>query len=220
MDKPSLASDDDHSPKIVWSNAVMFALLHAAVIYGLFMPKSFTMIAWYLMILWVQGWGITIGAHRLFTHRSFKANARLRAFLIFAQTLAMENSVYEWVRDHRAHHKYVDTNADPHNSKRGFFFSHIGWLMSKKHPDVKKFGRRIDMSDLEADKLVMFQHKYYKTLVLPIGVFFPTLFCVIVLGESFKVAFFTYAFTFTMGLHSVWLINSGAHMWGSKPFDK
>lgn len=44
--------------------------------------------------------------------------------------------MYVWVRDHRQHHKYSDTDADPHNASRGFFFSHIGWLMSKKHPLV------------------------------------------------------------------------------------
>lgn len=48
----------------------------------------------------------------------------------------MKNCMYVWVRDHRQHHKYSDTDADPHNASRGFFFSHVGWLMSKKHPLV------------------------------------------------------------------------------------
>lgn len=60
----------------------------------------------------------------------------------------------------RAHHKFTDTDGDPHNFKRGFFFAHMGWLMVKKHPDVKKMGSTIDMSDLERDALVMFQKKY------------------------------------------------------------
>lgn len=63
------------------------------------------------------------------------------------------------VRDHRVHHKFTDTDADPHNSKRGFFFSHIGWLLVKKHPDVKIKGGTIDMSDLRSDPIVMFQKK-------------------------------------------------------------
>jgi stearoyl-CoA desaturase (delta-9 desaturase) len=53
---------------------------------------------------------------------------------------------------------------------RGFFFSHIGWLMCKKHPDVKKYGRKVDMSDLERDPIVMFQHKYY-LILMPICCF-------------------------------------------------
>ncbi len=63
------------------------------------------------------------------------------------------------IYSNRVHHKYSDTSADPHNSKRGFFFSHIGWLMMKKHPDVKAKGQQVDMSDLEEDFVVMFQRK-------------------------------------------------------------
>lgn len=59
----------------------------------------------------------------------------------------------------RVHHKFTDTDADPHNSKRGLFFSHVGWLLVKKHPDVKRKGSTIDMSDLDQDPIVMFQKK-------------------------------------------------------------
>jgi stearoyl-CoA desaturase (delta-9 desaturase) len=72
---------------------------------------------------------------------------------------ASQNCLYVWARDHRQHHKYADTNADPHNSIRGFFFSHCGWLMVRKHPDVIRNGKTIDLSDLEADPVVMFQKK-------------------------------------------------------------
>lgn len=73
--------------------------------------------------------------------------------------LNFQNSMFIWVRDHRLHHRYSDTDGDPHNSKRGFFFCHIGWLMSKKHPYVMELGKMIDMSDLKADWMVMFQKK-------------------------------------------------------------
>lgn len=64
------------------------------------------------------------------------------------------------MRDHRVHHKATETTADPHNSNRGFWFSHIGWLMMKKHPDVYKQGRAIDMTDIETDKIASFIDKY------------------------------------------------------------
>lgn len=104
--------------------------------------------------------GITGGAHRLWAHKAYKAKVPLRIILMILQTLAFQNSIYEWVRDHRVHHKYTDTNADPHNSKRGFFFSHMGWLLCKKHNDVKTKGAAIDMSDLELDPIVMFQKRF------------------------------------------------------------
>jgi len=67
--------------------------------------------------------------------------------------------VYEWARDHRLHHKYSETNADPHNANRGFFFSHVGWLLCRKHPEIMEKGRGIDMSDLLTDPIVVFQKK-------------------------------------------------------------
>ena len=57
------------------------------------------------------------------------------------------------------HHKFSETDGDPHNAKRGFFFCHMGWLMVKKHPAVLNKGMRIDMSDLERDPVVMWQRK-------------------------------------------------------------
>lgn len=57
------------------------------------------------------------------------------------------------------HHKFTDTDADPHNVSRGMFFAHMGWLMIKKHPEVKAKGASIDMKDLEQDAFVMFQKK-------------------------------------------------------------
>lgn len=83
----------------------------------------------------------------------------MRILLAAFQTLAFQNHIHEWVRDHRVHHKFTDTDADPHNSSRGFFFSHMGWLMVRKHPDVSSKGRAVDMADVEADPVVMWQKK-------------------------------------------------------------
>ena len=66
----------------------------------------------------------------------------------------------KWVKFHRLHHRFMDTDADPHNSKRGFFFSHIGWLMMSKTPEVKENLKKIDMSDMEADPVIRFCDKY------------------------------------------------------------
>jgi Fatty-acid desaturase len=70
-----------------------------------------------------------------------------------------QNDVCEWARDHRVHHKFSETDADPHNATRGFFFSHVGWLLVRKHPDVRERGRAVDMSDLETDPFLRFQKK-------------------------------------------------------------
>lgn len=103
--------------------------------------------------------GVTAGTHRLWSHRSYKAKLPLRIFLMLCQTTMFQNDIYEWVRDHRVHHKFTDTDADPHNSKRGFFFSHVGWLMIRKHKDVLEKGKTINMSDVWADPVVRFQRR-------------------------------------------------------------
>lgn len=77
----------------------------------------------------------------------------------FMIVFRLQNSLWEWCRDHRVHHKFTETDADPHNVKRGFFFAHVGWLLVKKHDDVKTKGKLVDMSDLEQDPVVMFQKK-------------------------------------------------------------
>lgn len=72
---------------------------------------------------------------------------------------SFQNSIYDWVRDHRVHHKFSETDADPHNSKRGFFFSHVGWLMQKKHPEVISKGKLVDLSDITNDPYLAFHTK-------------------------------------------------------------
>ena len=68
------------------------------------------------MIIYL-GLGITAGAHRFWSHKTFKAKLPLRLFLVFANSMAGENSIYIWSRDHRTHHKFSETDADPHNAK-------------------------------------------------------------------------------------------------------
>lgn len=160
-----VSETDDYKVEIKWRNVAIFIYLHAAAAYGFTLPKltSTIIVGWIVGIL--SGLGTTVGSHRLFTHRTFKANTKLRVLMMLLQTMAGQEPVLKWARDHRVHHKFTDTNADPYNSRRGFFFSHIGWLMCKKHPDVYKQGRKVDMSDLENDPILLFQQKWVEVLI-------------------------------------------------------
>lgn len=71
---------------------------------------------------------------------------------------AVEGSIRWWCRDHRAHHKFVDTEQDPYSSKGGFFYSHIGWMLVRQ--DKTKIGKT-SITDLEADPMVGIQHRNY-----------------------------------------------------------
>ena len=158
-------ADIDRKPRperqLVWFNVYFMLVLHLFASYGLFLlpgAKLWTWI-WIVFCHYFGGMGVTAGAHRLWAHRSYKATWPLRLILMFMNCMAAQNDIFEWARDHRVHHKYSETDADPHNAKRGFFFSHIGWLLVRKHPDVIKKGKQLDVSDLYEDKIVMFQKR-------------------------------------------------------------
>ncbi|CAG7732389.1 unnamed protein product [Allacma fusca] len=217
--------EDEEPLKLVWRNVFLFIYLHTAAFYGAYLWLSgqvmWQTFLWGFLFYCMSGFGITGGAHRYWAHRAFKANTPLRLILAFMQTVAFQNSIHEWCRDHRVHHKFTESNADPHDARRGFIFAHIGWLMCRKHKDVKEKGKCIDMSDLEADPIVMFQKNYYVPLVLTISFFIPTLVPWLFWGENFITAwFFAAQFRYCITLHMTWLVNSAAHMWGLRPYDK
>ncbi|XP_050508836.1 acyl-CoA Delta-9 desaturase-like isoform X2 [Diabrotica virgifera virgifera] len=151
---------------LVWTNIIIYVVAHCLALWGywrMFTGRMTWKIYAYMHIFgYLAAFGITCGVHRLWSHKAYKAKLPLRIFLMLMQTSTLQNNIYIWARDHRLHHKYTDTDADPHNSNRGFFFSHVGWLLMKKHPEVKHKGKTIDMSDVAADPVVKFQKKTIK----------------------------------------------------------
>ncbi|KAL0964576.1 hypothetical protein UPYG_G00325860 [Umbra pygmaea] len=209
--------------RVVWKNLILMVLLHIGALYGLTLVPymSAPTLAWTVLCYVVSALGITAGAHRLWSHRTYKASTPLRVFLALANSMAFQNSVFEWARDHRVHHKYSETDADPHNATRGFFFSHIGWLLVRKHPEVIEKGKKLELTDLKADEIVMFQKKYYKMSVLLLCFLMPTLVPWYFWGETLWVGYFIPCLLrYTLVLNATWLVNSAAHMWGNRPYDK
>ncbi|XP_035519883.1 stearoyl-CoA desaturase b isoform X3 [Morone saxatilis] len=208
---------------LVWRNIILMSLLHIGALYGLVLipnasalTLAFTAVCYFFSAL-----GVTAGAHRLWSHRSYKASLPLRVFLALGNSMAFQNDIYEWARDHRVHHKYSETDADPHNATRGFFFAHVGWLLVRKHPDVIEKGKKLELSDLKADKVVMFQRRHYKLSVVILCFLVPTLVPWYFWGESLLVAYFIPGLLrYAVMLNATWLVNSAAHIWGNRPYDK
>ncbi|KAF9413285.1 hypothetical protein HW555_008451 [Spodoptera exigua] len=215
----------DYEWQVVWRNVFAFVYLHAAALYGFYLMFTGKVRIWTilfgLLFAIMAGMGVTAGAHRLWAHRSYKARWPLRLFLALMQTMAFQNHIYEWVRDHRVHHKFTETDADPHNARRGFFFSHIGWLMVRKHKDVFEKGATVDMSDLEKDPIVMFQKKTYMVLMPLLCFVIPAWIPCYFWGENPWYSWYVASITrYTVALHFTWLVNSAAHIWGNRPYDK
>ena len=208
---------------IVWFN-VSFALVgHILAVYGaiVYGPlASWASWTFYLILYLFSGLGVTAGAHRYYAHKTYKAKLPFQVALMVFNCISMQNDLVEWCRDHRVHHKYTETDADPHNALRGFFFAHMGWLMMKKHPQVFIKGKNIDISDLRRDPVVMFQHHYYLPLCFFFSVFLPIFIAWFCWGESPVTALFVlFVFRYVMTLHSTWLVNSAAHLWGERRYD-
>jgi stearoyl-CoA desaturase (delta-9 desaturase) len=208
--------------QIVWRNVIFFAILHIGALYGIYLIPSAMPYTW----LWtavayiMNALGITAGAHRLWAHRSYRARLPLRIVLGLFNSMAFQNDIIEWSRDHRMHHKYSETEADPHNANRGFFFSHCGWLMVRKHPEVKEKGKQIDMSDLLNDPVCAVQRKFYVPSVVLLCFVVPTIIPVYFWGESAWNAYFICAvLRYVAALNVTWTVNSIAHLWGNRPYD-
>uniref|UniRef100_A0AC34RIW1 Fatty acid desaturase domain-containing protein n=2 Tax=Panagrolaimus sp. JU765 TaxID=591449 RepID=A0AC34RIW1_9BILA len=217
------AKKTNFKPQYVWRNIILFTALHVGALIGFY---QFLFVAKWQTVLWsIFGWafsglGITAGAHRLWSHKSYKARLPLRIMLMLADSMAFQNDVIEWSRDHRCHHKWTDTDADPHNVNRGFFFSHVGWLLQKKHPKITEMGKKLDLSDLFADPVLAFQRKYYLPISVIMCFLFPTAFAVYAWGEAPIVAFYVAGvFRYAWTLNATWCINSVSHMFGYKPYD-
>jgi stearoyl-CoA desaturase (delta-9 desaturase) len=208
--------------QIVWRNVMYFILLHLGALYGLYllpyaMPATW---AWTAIAYVMNALGITAGAHRLWSHRAYRARLPLRIVLAILNSMAFQNDIIEWSRDHRMHHKYSETMADPHNANRGFFFSHCGWLMCRKHPEVKEKGKQIDMSDLLNDPVCAMQRKFYLPSVVLFCFVLPTVIPVYFWGESAWNAYFICAMLrYIAALNVTWTVNSVAHLWGNRPYD-
>jgi len=160
------------------------------------------------------GMGITMGYHRLWSHRAFSARWIVRASLILAGAAAFEGSAKWWCRNHRAHHRYTDTSKDPYNAKNGFWYSHLGWMIQKQHMGEIGFA---DISDLHRDKMIMWQHKYYPFIAITVGIIIPTLIAGL-WGDMAGGFFYACMWRMVFVHHATFCVNSLAHWWGDKTY--
>lgn len=203
-----------------YTNLFYLSFAHMLCIYSI--PFLFTYkykIICEVILFWmISGIGITGGYHRLWSHRSYRANTFVRLLLAFFGTTCHQGSIYHWAVEHRIHHKYSDTEHDPHNINYGFFFSHMGWLFVKKHKDFKSLKEKYDFSDLLNDPIVYYQHKYYFILSHICCFLIPTMYGVYMYNSAF-IGFFYYGLLrWLLSLHATWCVNSVSHTFGYRPY--
>jgi stearoyl-CoA desaturase (Delta-9 desaturase) len=170
--------------------------------------------------------GVTVGFHRLFTHKSFETVWPVRLVLAIAGSMAIEGSVFRWVALHRRHHQHSDTHDDPHSPHihgngvwatiRGAYRSHIGWFFEPDPVDLDRY-----IPDLTKDKVIKWVSNTFP-LWIAVSMGLPAL-----LGGLITLSWLGVLLGFIWGglvrilfVHHVsWSINSVCHLWGTRPFN-
>lgn len=199
-----------------WTNTIFIGTAHLLAVAGIvYLCLNFHWQTLLLAVVWFGfcGLAITGGYHRLFSHPTYKAIWPLRLFYLLFGAGSVQNSALKWSSDHRVHHSRVDTTEDPYDITEGFWWAHIGWVLSKQPKDADYSSVR----DLAADPLIRFQHKYY----LPLAVLFAAVLPAAIgtlwgdwLGAILVCGFLR----LIVQWHATFSVNSFAHMIGTQPY--
>jgi stearoyl-CoA desaturase (Delta-9 desaturase) len=208
-------------PPIIISNTLLFALtgltaLIAVPWYGL--TQGFDAWQWasFLVLFCYCGISITAGYHRLWSHKTYKAHPALQWLFAIGGALALQNSALHWSSDHRRHHRNVDDDhQDPYSASRGFWYSHIGWMLREYQGE--RYHDYSNVRDLQNNPIVAWQHKHYLALTLATNLGIPLLLG-LVHGDLIGMLLLAGVLRMVMTHHTTFFINSLAHIWGSQPF--
>ena len=191
-----------------WKMVFVLTLLPLVGIFGTSIYVYFNGVVWQepvlLLIFWfVSGMGITMGYHRLFSHKSYDTNVFLEWVLMICGSLAFENTILKWSSDHRKHHAKAETEEDPYSITEGFWHAHIGWIL--KNTPVEK-NRVVGVKDLEKKSAVIFQNKYYFHIGIIFGFLLP-LFIGYVYGRPLGAILWGSFLRITLVPHATFFIN-------------
>jgi len=196
-----------------YTTAVALIAIHVCAVLA-FLPVFFSWPAFFVgvaLYFITGGIGITLGYHRLLTHRSFRIPRPLEYLVALVGTLALQGGPVWWVATHRKHHAHSDAAGDPHDVHRGWIWAHIEWLYrsnrDRLHPnEVKRWAK-----DLIADPFYRFLGRNEVTLQIALGL---ALFLIGGWSWVFWGVFARLALTY----HCTWLVNSAAHSSGYQSF--
>ncbi|PYT17199.1 MAG: acyl-CoA desaturase [Acidobacteria bacterium] len=194
-----------------WTTTVVLVLLHVGAVAALFM-FSWQALAVSAFLYWIAvGLGISMGYHRLHTHRSYKVPVGLEYFLAVCGTLTLEGGPIFWVATHRIHHQKADRPGDPHSPRDGGWWAHIGWILfgETKHNNTRLMSKYAP--DLAKDRFYIWLNNYHWLPILVLGI-------VLFAFGGLPMLLWGTCLRVVVGLHATWLVNSATHMWGRRRF--
>lgn len=202
--------------RINWlSTSIIFSPLLGTLVGACFVRLRLATFVLAVATYFCFGLGITGGYHRLWSHRSYEAHWFVELILACFGAAAFEGSARYWCRLHRAHHRYVDSDRDPYAVEKGFWHAHMWWMVFKL---PRRRQGRVDISDLNENPILRFQHRYY----LPIAVLFafivPIAISTIGWGDFWGGLVYACFGRMLFVQQSTFCVNSLAHWWGVQTF--
>jgi stearoyl-CoA desaturase (Delta-9 desaturase) len=198
--------------KMNWVTSIALILLHIGAITALFM-FTWKALAVTIFLYWMTiCLGISMGYHRLHTHRSYQVPRVLEYFFAVCGALTLEGGPIFWVATHRIHHQKSDQPGDPHSPREGAWWSHVGWILfgETNHNNTRVMGKYAP--DLMKHPFYVWLNNYHWVPLAVLG-------AVLLAVGGLPVFLWGICVRVVFGLHSTWLVNSATHMWGSRRFN-
>lgn len=201
------------------STCIAILGFHLLALFALFTFSWPGLIAFLILSVTTLCLGVTLGFHRLLTHRSFVTPKWVEYTLAFIGCLALQGGPIRWVATHRLHHKNADTPKDPHSSAEGFVWSHILWNFYRQ-PELASLDTYKRLApELSNDPIMVFMEKYFFGIYL---VFSILLFVVTTYVSNWHMGLSVLVWGSVLRIVYVWqvswLVNSATHYWGYKTF--
>ena len=199
-----------------------FLSVHIGAIYALTIsPSPFALFMVFLMYF-IRMFGITAGFHRLFSHRSFKTNRAFQFFLAYAATCSAQMGPIWWASHHRHHHKYTEQIEDPHTpTLKGFFWAHVGWIMSPVNSPTKEeyVGDLMKYPELKwLDKYHYFAPFSLVVLLYGLGEFMAVNYAQYN-TNGMELVLWGFFVSTVLLYHATFMVNSVCHVFGHRTYD-
>ena len=198
---------DEHDD-IMYPSTLPFILIHLSCVAAFWTGITWQAVAICITLYWLRMFGIGAGYHRYFSHRSYSTGRFLQFILAFLAQSSAQKSVLWWAAKHRHHHLHSDTQQDVHSPRhKGFVYSHLGWVFSRKHDATDL----VKVADLASFSELRWLHKFE---VMPAAVL--AVLCFLIAGWSGLVIGFLWSTVLVY--HATFCINSLAHVHGRKRY--
>ncbi len=194
-----------------WFTTLVLVVLHIGAI-GAFFCFSWQRLAVAVVLYYIAtGLGISMGYHRLHTHRSYRVPRLVEYFFALCGTLTLEGGPIFWVAVHRVHHQNSDLPGDPHSPRDGAFWAHMGWILfgETNHNNTRIMSKYAP--DLAKHRFYVWLNNYHWTPILALT-------AILYVAGGLPMVLWGNCLRIVFGLHATWLVNSATHMWGGRRF--